>query len=77
MNSQKVKAAKRTAVAVAIACAAPFVVMALFKYVSLQMLAYAGIALLMAFCVYIIYCINLNQVEYEDGLKETLKTIKE
>lgn len=77
MNSQKVKAIKRTVGMLALATAAPFAVMALFSYVSLQMLAYAGMALFMAFLIYMIYCINLNQVEYEDGLKETLKTFKE
>lgn len=77
MNQQKVRAVKRTAGMLAVATAAPFVVMAVFTYVSLQMLAYAGMALFMGFMIYMIYCINLNQVEYEDGLKETLKTFKE
>ena len=77
MNQQKLRAIKRTAGMLALATAAPFLVMALFTYVSLQMLAYAGMALFMGFMIYMIYCINLNQVEYEDGLKETLKTVKE
>jgi len=77
MKDQKVRAIKRTGAMLALAMLAPIAVMFLFTYVSLQTLAYAGMAVFMGFAVYMIYKINLGRIEYEDGLKETLKTFKE
>jgi Ca2+/Na+ antiporter len=77
MKDQKARAIKRTVGMLALASIVPFLVMALFTYVSLQMLAYAGMALFAGYIIYIIYSINLTRIEYEDGLEVSLKTIKE
>lgn len=77
MKDQKVRAIKRTVGMLALVSIAPVLIMALFTYVSLQMLAYAGMALFAGYMIYIIYSINLTRIEYEDGLKVSLRTGKE
>lgn len=77
MNSQKVRAIKRTLGVLAVATLAPVVVFAIFEYISLQTLGYAGLALLVSYFVYITYQINLGRIQYEDQLTETLKSFKE
>lgn len=77
MSNQQIRALTRTVAVLGVCLIAPFLVMALFTYVDLKMLAYLGIAVTLGFMAHLVYSINLNQIKYEDNLKETAKSFKE
>lgn len=65
----KLRAAGRTAGMIAIALLAPFLVMALFRLDADTLLGLFTISFL-AWMVWVVYSINLNQLESEEKIKE-------
>ena len=71
--SPELKAVRKTAGMFAIAFIAVSLVVGVLTSISAEAVGWILISMVFGYCVWVVYKINLNQIQYEEKLKETLE----
>ena len=71
--SPELKAVKKTAGMFAVTTIIVVLVVGILTSLSAELVAWILISGVFAYCVWIVYSINLTQIKYEEKLKETIE----
>jgi len=71
--SPEMKALKKTAGMFAVASIAVILVLGILTSLSAEVVAWILISMVLGYCIWVVYSINLSQIRYEEKLKEIVE----